>query len=67
MSQKVAEAWWDWRQREAAWEPDSCFSSELEKEALEGDGGLPEVAEFVEERPGGVKQLQPFRAGAKSL
>lgn len=41
------------------WEPDSIISSELDKEEKEGHGDLPEVPEFVEERPGGLKQLQP--------
>lgn len=61
VSQEVAEAWRDWRQREAEWEPDSSISSELEKEEEGDDAQMPEVAQFVDERPGAIKQLQPFR------
>ncbi|KAM6157667.1 BUD13 homolog [Rhynchocyon petersi] len=40
-------------------------TSKVEKEEEEDDGDLPVVAEFVDERPEEVKQMEAFRSSAK--
>ncbi|PNI66163.1 BUD13 isoform 2 [Pan troglodytes] len=40
-------------------------TTKLEKEEEEDDGDLPVVAEFVDERPEEVKQMEAFRSSAK--
>uniref|UniRef100_A0A8C5XFC5 BUD13 homolog n=1 Tax=Microcebus murinus TaxID=30608 RepID=A0A8C5XFC5_MICMU len=43
----------------------SISTSKPEKEEEEDDGDLPVVAEFVDERPEEVKQMEAFRSSAK--
>uniref|UniRef100_A0A4X1T144 BUD13 homolog n=1 Tax=Sus scrofa TaxID=9823 RepID=A0A4X1T144_PIG len=43
----------------------SISTTKLEKEEEEDDGDLPVVAEFVDERPEEVKQMEAFRSSAK--
>ncbi|KAB1254879.1 BUD13-like protein [Camelus dromedarius] len=43
----------------------SISTTKLEKEEEEDDGDLPVVAEFVDERPEEVKQMEVFRSSAK--
>ncbi|KAM5316399.1 BUD13 homolog [Glossophaga mutica] len=43
----------------------SISTSKPEKEEEEDDGDLPVVAEFVDERPEEVKQMETFRSSAK--